>query len=332
MASRDLKILSKDEIFSEKPKWRDPARSKYFSMYSSVFGGVVTDPALMVIPLDDHMVHRGDGIFEAFKCVNGYIYNLDAHLERLQRSAKFISLELPFDLDTIKKIVVDTVAAGGVRDCIVRLFVSRGIGGFDCAPKECYKSNLYVIALETWEAPEHFYTQGVCATTSKIPIKPGFFAQVKSCNYLPNVLMDMEAEKNGVDFALSLDPEGNLAEGATENVAVVSGEKVLMYPKFDHILRGTTLLRGVELAKKLVEMGDLKGISQRDIPQKEAYEASEMLIFGTGPDVLPVVRYDGKVIGKGEPGPIFHKLKELFQKDIEENKEVLTPVFEKEEE
>ncbi|RLE12783.1 aminodeoxychorismate lyase [Candidatus Aerophobetes bacterium] len=324
---KHLRILSEKEIFSGRPEWRNPGGSKYFAMYSSVFGGVVTDPALMVVPLDDHMVHRGDGIFEAFKCVNGCIYNLDAHLARLERSAQLISLMLPFDLPTIKQIIVETVAIAGKKDCMVRVFVSRGLGGFDCAPGECHKSNLYVVVVEAWDCPEYFYTKGVSAITSKIPIKPSFFARVKSCNYLPNALVDMEAEENGVDFAITLDEEGNLAEGATENVAVVTKEKVFMYPEFDRILKGTSLLRGVELARELIKIGILKGISQQNIPQKKAYESSEMLIFSTGPDVVPVVSYDGRPIGSGKPGPVFRKLLELFQRDVKENKNILTPVF-----
>jgi len=323
----DIKILSKEEIFSPTPSWRTPGSSNYFAMYSSVFGGIVTDPSLMVIPLDDHMVHRGDGIFEAFKCVNGNIYNLDAHLARLERSAKLISLKLPFDLATIKKIIIKTVATGCRKDCIVRVFVSRGIGGFDCSPRECEKSNLYVVVISPWKAPEHFYTQGVTAITSKIPAKPSFFAQVKSCNYLPNVLVEMEAEENNVDFAIMRDEKGFIAEGATENVAIVTKEKVFVYPRFDHILRGTSLLRGVELARELIKMGILRNVIQKDISVEEAYESSEMLIFGTGPNVLPVVKYDGRKIGEGKPGPVFHALFNLFKKDTTENKEILTPVF-----
>lgn len=322
-----LNVLSRNEIFSEESKWRDPGRSEYLAMYSGVFGGVVTDPALMVIPIDDHIVHRGDGIFEACKCVNGYIYNFDAHLSRLQRSAELISMELPFDLSHIKQIVIETVAIAGIKDCTLRIFISRGIGGFNCEPKECYKSNLYVVVIKTATIPPHFYTKGISAVTSRIPPKPPFFAQVKSCNYLPNALVEMEAERNKVDFTIMLDQQGYLAEAATKSVAIVSKQKVLIYPKFDNILRGITILRAVELAKDLIEKGDLKGTSCTDISQEEAYNSSEMLLFSTTPNVLPIVKYDGKRIGAGKPGPIFHQLWELFQKDIRENKKILTPVF-----
>jgi branched-chain amino acid aminotransferase len=322
----NLKILSRNEIFLEQPKWRDPGRSNYFAMYSSVFGGVVTDPALMILTMDDHMVHRGDAVFEALECVSGCLYNLDAHLSRLQKSAQLISLDLPFDLGTIKQIIIETVAIAGVKDCIVRLFISRGLGGFGPDPTECYKSNLYVVALKEESSPQHFYAEGASAVTSQIPIKPAYFARVKSCNYLPNALAHLEAHRNKVDFAIVLDQQGYVAEGATESVAIVSKQKIFMYPKLDNILEGTTLLRALELVKELIKNEDLKRISCTDISLEEAYNSSEMLIFGTGINVVPVVKYDGKTIGAGKPGPVFRRLLQLFQKDRRENKKVLNPV------
>lgn len=318
--------MLRDEIFLKHPQWRDPGRSNYFAMYSSVFGGVVKDPVLMVLPMDDHMVHRGDGIFEALECVNGYVYNLDAHLCRLQRSAKLISLNLPFDLGTIKEIIIETIAIAGVKDCIVRVFISRGLGGFGCKPTECQKSSLYVVVLKKESVPQHFYTEGASAVTSQIPIKPGFFARVKSCNYLSNALVHLEAHQSKVDFAIVLDQQGYLAEGATESIATVSKQKIFMYPRLDNILEGTTLLRAVELAQELIKDGDLKGISCTDTSPKEAYNSSEMLIFGTSINVVPTVKYDGRTIGTGKPGSVFRRLSELFQKDRTENKKVLTPI------
>jgi len=118
--------------------------ANYYAMYSSVYGGIVTDPALMMVPVDDHMVHRGDGVFETFKCVNGSVYNMKAHLERLQHSASGLYFRLPWSLDEIGSIVVETVKAGARKDCLVRLFVSRGPGSFDVNPKDCPSPQLYV--------------------------------------------------------------------------------------------------------------------------------------------------------------------------------------------
>ena len=323
-----LRILSKDEIFAGEPEWRKPGRSSYIAMYSSVFGGVVTDPALMVIPLDDHIINRGDGIFEFFPVENGYAYCFEAHLARLERSAEIISLDLPFDIVTIRQITLDTIAISGARDCGVRLFASRGLGDFNCNPTTPKKSLFYVIVLgmpptdsRTGMAPE-----GVSAITTHIPIKPGFYAQVKTTCYLLNALVELEAHQNNASFGVWYDQEGHLAESSIESVAIVSQEKIFKYPRFEHILKGTGLIRGAELAKELVRSGELSGISQTDIPQHEVYKSSEMLILGSG-EVTPIVKYDGRTIGNGEPGPVFRRLWELFEKDRAGGpSEVRTPI------
>ena len=107
-----------------------PYHQNYLAMYNSILGGVVTHPFLMTIPVDDHVVHRGDGIFEAFKCVNGNLYNLQAHLQRLERSARAVYLNLPATLEQITNLVIGTIRIAETRDCLIRLFVSRGPGTF----------------------------------------------------------------------------------------------------------------------------------------------------------------------------------------------------------
>lgn len=322
-----IKILSRDDIFTEAPEWRRPGASNYAAMYSSVFGGIVTDPALMVMPLDDHIINRGDGIFEYFDVVNGFVYNFEAHLARFERSAGLISLDLPFDMDTIRAITLETLAVSGAKDCGVRLFLSRGFGDFGCDPTTPKKSLFYVVViLKSFEIPPQTYTEGVTAITTHVPLKPGFYAQVKSTCYLLNALVDLEARRNNADYGIWYDHEGHLTESSTENVAIVSREGILKYPRFDHMLKGTTLLRAAELAKGLVAGGTLKGVSQTDITQQQVYDSSEMLILTSAFFVVPVVKYDGKAIGAGKPGPVFHQLAGLIQKDKTENREVLTPI------
>jgi len=323
-----VRILSRNEIFTEAPEWREPGRWNYLAMYSSVFGGVVTDPALMVIPLDDRMASRGDGIFEFFDVVNGYVYNLDAHLTRLGRSAEIISLDLPFDMATIKQITLETIAISGAKVCGVRLFASRGLGDFGCDPTVPKKSLFYVIVLKTGLMglfPPDMVTEGTSAVTAHVPSKPSFYAQVKSCCYLLNALVDLEARRNKAAFGIWYDQEGHLAESATENIAIVSQEKVFKYPRFEHMLKGTGLIRAAELAKELTKSGELNGISQTNISQQEVYDCSEMLMLSSG-IVIPIVKYDGRTIGTGKPGPVSRRLSELFQKDRTENREFLTPV------
>jgi len=322
-----LKILSREEIFTEDPEWRKPGRSNYLAMYSSVFGGVVTDPALMVLPLDDHMVHRGDAVFEAFTVVNGSVYDFDSHMNRFKASLEMISLDLPYDMDTIKEIVLETIAISNARDAVIRLYASRGIGDFGCDPTTCGKSQFYaVVAIFPPESnPSNMSAEGISAMTSHVPMKPGFYAQVKSTCYLLNALSFMEAHRNNVDIAIWFDQNGYMAEAPIESVAIVSKDKIYKYPKFDHILKGTTLLRSAELVKELVKSKELNGISQTDISHQDVYDCMEMFMLVTG-WVVPIVRFDGRTIGTGKPGPIFHRILELLEKDKMHNKEVLTPV------
>ena len=208
-----------------------PYHQDYLAMYSSVLGGVVTDPFLMTVPVDDHMVHRGDGIFEAFKCVNGNIYNLRAHLERLERSARAVYLTLPASLEHITDLVIGTIRIAGARDCLIRLFVSRGPGGFTTNPYECPSSQIYIVACNPSVYPKEQSTEGVFIKSSSIPVKKSYFANIKSCNYLPNVLMKKEAVDAGVQYTVSIDENGFLGEGSTENIGLVTPNRTLKFPR-----------------------------------------------------------------------------------------------------
>lgn len=321
-----IRKFSFDEVVDRLIALKAPAHENYLSMYSSWYGGIVVDPALMMVPVDDHLVHRGDGIFEAFKCICGKIYGLERHLNRLEGSARGIFLEIPSDRMNLIHIIRSTIRAAGVQDCIVRLFVSRGPGGFSTNPYECPSSQLYVVCTRLQAPPAAQYEEGVTLKSSRIPIKKAYLANMKSCNYLPNVLMKKEAEDAGVHFTVSIDDDGFLGEGATENIGIVTRERELLAPRFDRVLRGTTITRVMELAAKLVADGRLARVGEADITPRQAYEAAEVLVFGTSFDILPVVRYDDRPIGEGAPGPMFRQLLDLIREDMTSCDAMLTPV------
>ncbi|MBM4144118.1 MAG: hypothetical protein FJ225_11090 [Lentisphaerae bacterium] len=306
---------------------RKPYHDNYYAMYSSVFGGVVTDPVLMLVPADDHVVHRGDGIFETCKCVDGSIYNMAAHLRRLEESAARLAFALPWAAEEMSRLAVETVRAGGRRDCCVRIIVARGPGSFGVNPRECARPALYIIVYRLGPPFMTAHPGGARAVTSTVPPKPGFFASVKSCNYLPNAIMAMEAADAGADFALGYDERGCLAEGATENVGIVTPGRELVFPEPNRLLRGTTVMRVAELAAPLVRSGALAGVAFRDIPRAEAERAAELLIVGTTRDVVAVVEWDGRPVGNGKPGPVQQALNRLLTEEIRGNRALLTPVF-----
>ncbi len=321
-----LKTVDKDnflEVISE----RDcPWHQAYLAMYSSQWEGITTDPDLMLIPVDDHLVHRADGVFEAMRCVDGRIYLLEPHLQRLEASAKAIKLDMPPGYSNIRSLIKATVIAGDERDCLIRVVVSRGPGSFSANPFDCHGSQLYINTIRFRPPPKEHYEHGVSAITCSVPIKCSYFANIKSCDYLPNVLMKMEAVDAGAEYAVALDEDGFLAEGSTENIAIVDSAGVLRVPLFERTLAGTTVRRVVELSKGLVERGKLKGAGFYKINPAEAYEAGEIFLCGTTIGILPVVEYDGHRIGTGKPGPIFRELASLLWEDMTQNKEVLTEV------
>ena len=306
---------------------RPAYHANYYAMYSSWWGAITTDPNLMVVPVDDHMVHRGDGLFETFKCVDGAVYNLGAHLDRLESGARAIALKLPWSRAEIARITGAVLQAGGRRDALVRIFVSRGPGGHTANPYECPEPLLMVLAIRLAAPFMEAHPQGAKVGVSGVPIKDGFFAQVKSVNYLPNVLMKKQAVDAGVDFMLGFDKNGHMTELPTENFGIVTKDRVLRVPRPDHILLGTTMLRVLQLAReKLVPAGVLRGVEEADVPRAELEQAAEMLVFGTTPHVTAVTEFAGRPVGDGKPGPVWRELSRVFEDDLK-NPALLTQVL-----
>ena len=301
-----------------------PWREDYLAMFSSQWHGVTTDPDLMVIPIDDHLVHRGDGVFDVMRCVGGRIYQMEAHLDRLDRSARAISLKMPSDYEAIRELIGNLVAIGGARDCLIKVILSRGPGGFGISPFECPHSHMYINVIRFRDLPDEYYKNGIPLVTSSIPIKKSFFANIKSCNYLPNVLMKMEAIEAGCNYSVGLDEDGFLAEGSTENVGVLTADSLLKFPGFERTLSGITVNRVFQLAGQLVKEDVIRGVEFARISLEEAYQAQEIFLTGTSLGLLPVVTYDGRSIGRGKPGRIYAKLSDLLWKDMTENRDVLT--------
>lgn len=320
-------LLNPDEALARLKALPRPWASDYLAMYSNWLGGIVTEPWLMSVPLDDHLVHRGDGVFEATKCLGGRIYLLERHLDRLEGSAAATHLEIPLTRRELTALATAVVRAGGQRECMLRIFLSRGPGGFSTNPFECPAPGLYLVASRIHPPAEAAYERGVNLGVSQVPAKSGFFAGVKSCNYLPNVLLKREAVTRGWDFAVCLDPDGYLAEGSTENMGLVDREGTLLLPPPDHILEGTTAKRAVELARELVERGELAGVARRHLKVEELGTAAEVMLFGTTLEVLPVTRIEGKPVANGQVGPVAQKLRRLILRDIAENPAMSTPVW-----
>ncbi len=273
---------SKTAIFSTEKalaRLRESVHAKatnFYAMYSSVLDGIVTDPALMVLPLDDHMVHRGHAVFDTATLTHGMLYQLDPHL---------------------------------------RYWLSAGPGGYGLGPAECVGSSFYVIVFKQEAYPESYYQEGVKLITSQVPIKPPLFARIKSTNYLPNVLVVLEAKDRGADNGVFIDQRGMVAESSNMNLAFVTKDRVFRHPPFDAILSGITIQRVLDFAQRLVQQGTLVAVRLADIPVEEGHAAAEMMLIGSSIKVAPVVEWDEKKIGDGRPGPVTKKLLEMWNED-----------------
>ncbi len=289
------------------------------AMYSSYLDGVVTDPDLMTLPIDDHLVHRGHGVFDTATLANGKMYRLEAHLDRFLRSASLARIAHPWSRDELRAMVLATAAVSGVRDASVRYWLSPGPGGFGISPDECTEACFYCVLFDPAGVigdAEAMLERGIPeATIVDTPMKPQLLATIKSTNYMLNVLMHLEALDKGGTFGVHVTPDGMLAESCVLNVCLVLEDETLVTPPFDGILAGTTVGSVLRLCEShLVREGLLRDARQAPVEVAAAWRAGirEMFVCGGDTHIFPVVSWDGTQIGNGEVGPVTKRLVELL--------------------
>lgn len=281
-----------------------PGLKDFLVYYDHRVGALCRDPQLLLVPLDDHLVHRGDGVFEGLRMSRRRVLQLDAHLARLKESAAVLRLEPPCSFAELREILLDVARAADVDEGGLKLLLGRGGGGLGVDPAECRQASLYIVATRARELPESYWENGLTACRSAIPPKQPYLARIKSTNYLPNALMAQEARDRDVNLTFSFDPAGCLAEAALANVGVLDKRGRLLFPRFEFALPGTTALLAMEVAKAIVP------VELTDIPEKVLFEAKEILVFGTTPECVAVVSYEGGEIGNGKPGPLAVELRQ----------------------
>ncbi len=287
-----------------------PGAGQVLAFYDHRVGAVCKDPSLMLMPWDDHLVHRGDGVFETVKWVQGRLYLLDEHLARMDRSGSAIGLAPPCPWGDVRDIVIGLARAAGTDLGLLRVLLGRGPGGFGLDPEECPVSSLYIAAYTYAPKSEALYDKGVTAMRTAIPAKQSYLATIKSIDYLPNVLMKKEVRQKGVDLPVCYDHRGFLAEGATENIALVDASGCICVPQLDNALSGTTLLRVLELSK-----GEFPHCFKQ-LTEDDVYAARELFVLGTTTQCLSIVQYNGRPVGDGAVGPVSRRLRQLLAKDI----------------
>jgi branched-chain amino acid aminotransferase len=273
--------------------------------------GQFVDESEAKVSVFDHGLLYGDGVFEGIRLYSGNLFRLDEHLERLEFSAKAIMLQLPLNRAELAQAVAETCRQNRLQDAYIRLVVTRGPGDLGLAPWLCAKPTLFIIASKISLYPPEHYEKGLAiVTVATRRVAPGALpATVKSLNYLNNILAKIEAKQAGALEAIMLNEQGYVAECTADNVFIVrKGE--LLTPAASHgALQGIT--RGAVL-----DIGRELGLQPREaeLTRYDIWCADECFLTGTGAEVIPVVKLDGREIGAGKPGPVTHRVGEAFRR------------------
>jgi branched-chain amino acid aminotransferase len=271
----------------------------------------LVDEADAKISVFDHGLLYGDGVFEGIRVYNSRIFELNAHIKRLYESAKAIRLEVPMEKKRLISAVEKTVEANGVIDGYIRLVVTRGVGTLGLNPFVCENSRIFIIADNIQLYPEELYEKGmrvISATTVRnhpLALPP----QVKSLNYLNNILAKIEALDNNVPEAVMYNHEGYVAEATGDNVFIVRNGVIYTPPVEVGSLEGITRAVVIRLAKK-----EKLAVVEKNLTKVDLYICDEFFLTGTAAEVIGVVEIDGRIIGDGKPGPITKLLRKNFFK------------------
>ena len=257
------------------------------------------------ISVFDHGLLYGDGVFEGIRAYHGSVFKLREHVDRLFCSAKAILLEIPMSPGKISEAVLATCRANKIRDGYIRLVVTRGVGTLGLNPRTCKKPSVIVIADKIQLYPPELYARGMDIVT--VPTTRNLHSAlnpaIKSLNYLNNILAKIEANNAGVEEAVMLNAEGFVAECTGDNLFIVKNGALATPPLSAGALYGITRQTVIELA----EAAGLK-VAEPNLTRYDLFNADECFLTGTGAELIPVVKIDGRVVGTGKPGKITRKL------------------------
>ncbi len=257
----------------------------------------------------DHGLLYGDGVFEGVRVYNGKIFELDAHLKRLWDSAKVIRLVIPMTYEEMKNALDKTVRANDVVDGYIRLIVTRGVGDLGINPYVCKRACVIIIAGSIQLYKEELYKKGLkVVSVSTLRNHPmSLPPQVKSLNYLNNILAKIESLDAMAGEAIMYNHEGYVAEASGDNIFVVRNGVIYAPPTQAGSLEGITRQVVIRLAAK-----ENLPVVEKNLTRFDLYVADEFFMTGTAAEVIGVVEIDGRIIGDGKPGPITKLLRKKF--------------------
>jgi D-alanine transaminase len=260
------------------------------------------------VPVEDRGFQFGDGIYEVIRTYHGQPFQLDAHLARLEWSARAIELPLPWNLQQWAAYVRDGIKRSGHAESKVYLQLTRGVAPRDHVFPAAARPTAVMTVREMRTIEPALQASGVAVMTMD-DWRWGR-CDIKSVNLLPNVLARQKAKQAGAFEALFI-RNGQVTEGSVSNVMVVKAGRLLTAPKGEQILSGVTRTIVLDLARK-----EGLPVEERFATRDELFHADEIFLTGTTVEVLPVIRVDGKPVSNGKPGPVSQKLQAVFQRSI----------------
>lgn len=269
------------------------------------------------ISVFDHGLLYGDGVFEGIRSYDRRVFKLKEHIERLFESAQSIMLKIPLTREQLIKALLKTVKTNKLDNSYIRLVVTRGEGDLGLDPRKCCKgASIIIIADKIALYPDKLYREGLSIVT--VPtvrnLPEALNPQIKSLNYLNNILAKIEATNCGSDEAIMLDSLGYVAECTGDNIFVVKNGHFYTPPQCMGTLRGITRDSVLEIARK-----NKIPAHEHVITRHEVYISDECFLTGTAAEIIPVVKVDGRVIGQGKPGKLtlglIKKFKQLTRKE-----------------
>jgi branched-chain amino acid aminotransferase len=272
------------------------------------------------ISVFDHGFLYGDGVFEGIRAYNGRVFRLKEHLDRMYDSAKTIDLHPPLSKDELAEVICELLRKNKLDNAYIRPIISRGVGDLGLDPRKCPKPSVIVIATSWGAMYGDLYDKGLRAITVSVRRNPAeaLPPNVKSLNYLNNILAKIEANYKGGDEAIFFDTNGYISEGSGDNLYVVKNGEILT-PATLNNLRGVTRMVVLEIAHSLGLT-----VKEQNLGYYDLYAADEVICTGTAAEVAPITWIDGRVIGNGKPGPVTRQLMAAFRTVTEKEG---TPIY-----
>ncbi len=262
------------------------------------------------IPVMDHGLLYGDGIFEGIRAYGGRVFKLDDHMRRFQSAAKAINLTLPLPINEIAEVILETCRRNSIVDGYIRLVCTRGADGLGLFPKpSSHPPRLFCIAGQVALYSEEAYKRGLKVITSHLRRNKATIVnpQIKSLNYLNNIMASIEARRYGADEALMLNEEGLVTECTGDNIFIIKDRVISTPPIWLGTLDGITRQAVIKIAQTL-------GYEIREVPftHYNVINADEAFLTGTAAEVIALTELDGHMIGEGVAGKITLELLDAF--------------------